>query len=79
MGDGSGLAEGMLGLDGFRVLEVTETVDELTITVETTATVTGCGRCGTRAEPHERRPVDVRDLACFGRPIQLQIQHSQNN
>jgi hypothetical protein len=39
MGDGNGLAEAMLGLDGFRVLEVTETAGELTITVETTVIV----------------------------------------
>ena len=73
MSDGNGLAEAMLGLDGFRVLAVTETADELTITVETTVTMTGCHRCGTRAEPHERRPVDVRDLACFGRPVRLRV------
>lgn len=73
MSDGNGLAEAMLGLDGFRVLEVAESVNELTITVETTATMTGCRRCGTRAEPHERRPVDVRDLACSGRPVRLRV------
>lgn len=32
MTDGTGLAEAMLGLDGFVVVEVTETPDELTIT-----------------------------------------------
>ena len=73
MNDGTGLAEAMLGLDGFLVLEITETVDELVISVETTTRVTGCRRCGTRAGPHERRPVDVWDLACFGRPVRLRV------
>lgn len=73
MSDATGLAEAMLGLDGFRVVEVAETPDELTITVETTVMMTGCRRCGTRAEPHERRPVDIRDLACFGRPVRLRV------
>jgi len=73
MSDGTGLAEAMLGLDGFRVLEVIETPDELIITVETTATVEGCRRCGCRAVPHERSPVDVRDLTCFGRPVRLLV------
>lgn len=73
MGDGNGLAEAMLGLDGFRVLEVTETAEELIVTVETVAVVVGCGRCGSRAEAHDRRPVDVRDLACFGRPVRLRV------
>lgn len=73
MNDGNGLAEAMLGLDGFRILEVTETGDELVITVETTTVIVGCGTCGARAEAHDRRPVDIRDLACFGRPVRLRV------
>src|SRR5689334_5827500 len=69
--DGSGLAEQLLGLDGFRILAVTETPDEITITIETTMTVVGCGSCGTRARAHDRMPVAIRDLACFGRPARL--------
>jgi len=69
--DGTGLAEALLGLDGFRVLEVIETPAELVIDVETTAELVGCGQCGTRAEAHERMTVEVRDLACFGRPARL--------
>ena len=71
MEDGTGLAEALLGLDGFRVLEVTETPDELVIRIETAAVVVGCTTCGTRAEAHERMAVEVRDLACFGRPARL--------
>jgi transposase len=71
MGDGSGLAEALLGLDGFRVLEVSESPDELTIWIETTVEVIGCGSCGTRAESQDRMAVEVRDLACFGRPARL--------
>jgi transposase len=69
--DGTGLVERLLGLDGFRVLEVLETPDELVITVETTAAVVGCPKCGVRARAHDRMPVAIRDLACFGRPARL--------
>jgi hypothetical protein len=69
MGDGTGLVEALLGLDGFRVLEVDETPSELVITVETTAEVAGCSTCGVQA--HGRLQGDVRDLPCFGRPARL--------
>ncbi|MGE0793947.1 MAG: transposase family protein [Acidimicrobiia bacterium] len=71
MNDGTGLAEALLGLPGFRVLEVTETDVEVIVTIETTATVVGCSGCGVRAEAQDRVPVDVRDLSCFGRPARL--------
>ncbi len=71
MNEGIGLAEALLGLEGFRVLAVNETPGEVVIDVETTAVVVGCRQCGTRAEPHERMPVEIRDLACFGRPARL--------
>jgi transposase len=71
MSDGTGLAEALLGLDGFRVLAVVETDAEVVVTVETTAEVVGCWRCGLRAEAQGRMPIDVRDLACFGRPARL--------
>jgi transposase len=69
--DATGLAEALLGLDGFRVLEVAETPDEVAIRVETTTDVVGCRRCGVRALAKERRRVDIRDLPCFGRPARL--------
>lgn len=71
MSDGIGLAEALLGLDGFRVLEVHEATDEVVITIETTAAIAWCGACGARAEVHDRMPIEVRDLACFGRPARL--------
>jgi len=71
MSDGTGLAEALLGLDGFKVLGVAESEDELVIAVETTASVTGCWSCGVVAECQDRIRVDVRDLACFGRPARL--------
>jgi transposase len=61
----------LLGLDGFRVLEVAETPAEVVIRVETTADFVGCSTCGTRAESQDRVPVAVRDLPCFGRPARL--------
>jgi hypothetical protein len=48
--DGTGLAEVLLGLDGFRELAVTETPAEVVIEIETTAdrwAVRGAG-CGPR-------------------------------
>jgi transposase len=71
MSDGTGLAEAMLGLEGFVVLDVVEDPDELVITVETTAEVVGCPSCGVRAEAQDRMPLAIRDLSCFGRPVRL--------
>jgi hypothetical protein len=56
MGDGSGLAEAMLGLDGVRVTDVREADGEVTIEVETTEAFAWCGTCGCRAESQVRRP-----------------------
>jgi transposase len=69
--DGTGLAEALLGLPGFRVLEVVETTAEVVVRIETTATFMGCAGCGTRAQVHDRVEVAVRDLPCFGRPARL--------
>ena len=71
MNDGIGLAEALLGLEGFRVLAVVEGSDELVVTVESMTTVVGCARCGVRAEAQDRMPIDIRDLTCFGRPARL--------
>ena len=51
MCDGTGLAEALLDLDGFRVVEVVESAaGELIVTVETMVEVAGCPGCGVRAE-----------------------------
>jgi hypothetical protein len=71
MSDGTGLAEALLGLDCFKVLDVTEGESELVIAIETTASVTGCWSCGVLAGCQDRVRVDIRDLACFGRPARL--------
>ena len=42
MNDATGLAEALLGLDGFRVLSVKENPAEVVVTVETIADVVGC-------------------------------------
>ena len=44
---------------------------EVVVTIETTARYGVCAACGTRAEAQERMPIEVRDLACFGRPTRL--------
>jgi len=60
-----------LGLDGFRVLAVTETSVEVVIEIETTADLVGCPACGVRAEAQDRMTVEIRDLPAFGRPARL--------
>ena len=71
MDDATGLAEALLGLNGFRVLTSEETSSEVIVTVETTADFVGCSSCGVRAEAKDRVRVDIRDLPCFGRPARL--------
>ncbi|HET6918648.1 MAG TPA: ISL3 family transposase [Jiangellaceae bacterium] len=71
MSDGTGLAEALVGLGGFRVLEVTELEAEVVIDIETTAELSGCGECGVRAEAQDRMAIEIRDLACFGRAARL--------
>ncbi|MDP9388513.1 MAG: transposase family protein [Actinomycetota bacterium] len=50
---------------------MTETAAEVIIDIEATAELMGCATCGTRAEAHDRMPVEIRDLACFGRAARL--------
>jgi len=71
VGDGTGLAEALLGLEGFRVLRVHETPVEVAIEIETTADRVGCPGCGVRAEAQDRMVVEIRDLPAFGRPARL--------
>ena len=49
MNGATGLAEALLGFDGFRVFALTENPDEAAIMIETAAGVVGCPRCGVRA------------------------------
>jgi len=71
MDDATGLAEALLGLDGFRVLGVEETPSEVIVTVESVDDIVGCPSCGVRAVAKDRIRVDIRDLPCFGRPARL--------
>ncbi|MCC6498117.1 MAG: ISL3 family transposase [Propionibacteriaceae bacterium] len=71
MGDATGVAEVMLGLPGFQVLEAVEAGAELVLTVETVPTAIVCPGCGGAAVSHDRAPVEYRDLPCFGRPVRL--------
>lgn len=68
---GIGLAEALLGLDGFRILDVTEVVGEVVIRVETVVDEVVCDGCGHRAEAQDRVTVAIRDLPCFGRATRL--------
>jgi len=71
MGDRSGDASALLGMDGFVVHSQTEEDGELWVLVETTADVAGCPSCGVRATGHGRSVVQVRDLPFGGRPVRL--------
>jgi transposase len=71
MSDATGLAEAMLGLPGFRVLEVTESPAEVVIRIELSAALAGCPGCGVVARAHDRMRVEYRDLPAFGRPARL--------
>ena len=69
--NGIGMTEALLGLDGFRVLEVAEGDGELIVRVESIAEVMVCGGCGRRAESQDRVERAFRDLPCFGRSVRL--------
>lgn len=69
--DDIGLAGALLGLAGFRVLTVSETTEEMTVTVETCQETAFCSACGVRSQAQDRMPVELRDLPCFGRPVRL--------
>ena len=71
MCDATGLAEAMLGLDGFRVVAVAEAVAEVVVRIETSPGLVGCLVCGVQAVAHERMEVEFRDLPAFGRPTRL--------
>ena len=71
MGEGSGDASALLGMDGFVVLAQTEEDGELWLLVETTRDLAGCPACGVRAIGHGRSVVQVRDLPMGGRPVRL--------
>jgi transposase len=58
-------------LPEFRVLAAIEVDGELEVTVETTATRTGCPDCGVVASLHGRRETLVRDVDAFGRRTRL--------
>lgn len=71
MSDGIGVAEVMLGLPGFRVLEALEADTELVLSIETLAGPVACPGCAGAGVAHERAPVEYRDLPAFGRPVRL--------
>jgi transposase len=62
MGDGSGGATALLGMDGFVVLVMDHVEGEWWLLVETSAAVAGCPDCGVRAVGHGRSTVQIRDL-----------------
>ena len=70
MNDATGLAEALLGLDGFRVLAVEETPSEVIVSVETVDDFVGCSSCGVRAEAKDRVRVDIGTCPASGvRPV----------
>ena len=72
MGDGIGFAEALLGMPGFKITGMCELeYGELVVNVETVEVVAWCRSCGVRAEAQDRMRTELRDLACFGRPVRL--------
>jgi transposase len=71
MSDATGVAEVMLGLPGFRVLDAVEVDCELVLTVETIPQVIRCPGCTGAGVVHDRAQVEYRDLPAFGRPVRL--------
>lgn len=63
--------DAMVGLDGFRLIGAVEVDGEVWQLVETTKAVVGCSACGSRARPHDRRTVRLRDLRVSGRSAVL--------
>jgi len=64
-------AETIVDLPGFVILAAGEYGGELELLVETTATEVYCGRCGTRAQVHDRREHLLRDVPVAGRATVL--------
>lgn len=74
MSHGTGLAEALLGLPGFRVLEVSATPDELVARDDRRVHRMRGVR---HARPaHERVEVAIRDRPCFGRPAYHSVARS---
>ena len=69
--NGAGIAEQLLGLEGFGVLSVDENDANVVIAIETTVAFVGCSSRGVQAEAHDRAVVEIRDLVCFGLPALL--------
>lgn len=71
MGDDTTLGTVVLGLEGFALREATLVDGEVCLAVETVGRRPGCPDCGVVAAAHDRRTVQVRDLAIGGRPCRL--------
>lgn len=69
MADGSGVV--WFGASGLEVLGHHDDGVEVTIEVQTTATVVGCDGCGTRAKAKDRRWVTVRDAPLADRAVRV--------
>ncbi len=71
MGERSGDATELLGMDGFVVLAMDQVEGEWWLLVETTAAAMGCPDCGVQATGHGRSTVQVRDLPNGSGPVRL--------
>ena len=65
------MCELLIGLPDVNILEVTETLDRLQVTIETRNTRPVCPSCGGGVQVKDRAMVRLVDLPCFGRPTVL--------
>lgn len=61
----------LVGMEGFVVLSMTETTDELFMLVDAESPAVGCPSCGVRAIGHGRNIVQVRDLPMRSKAARL--------
>jgi transposase len=61
------------GAANFRVLDVVDDGHEVTISLESTVTMTGCVSCGTRAKAKDRRWVALRDAPSGDRAVVVRV------
>lgn len=70
--------DSLLGLPNVSVETVIQTEESITLNLVVLSEVINCPHCGKQTdEVHQNRPVLVRDLSIFGRPVYLRLPRRQ--